>query len=102
MVSSSPEHQKTEKKLWRRLIPPFAGNGVMPSFFLWFMTFFIGFTKKRNIIFKQLRKRISEYQNMDTDYNIGHYGSEMRLSGLGNRGYSVTFGILSALEFSDP
>ena len=28
---------------------------------------------------------------MDIDYNIGHYRSEMGLSGLGNSGYLVTF-----------
>ena len=28
---------------------------------------------------------------MDIDYNIGQYRSEMVLSGLGSRGYFVTF-----------
>ena len=44
-----------------------------------------------NISFEQLRKRILEYQNIDIDYIIGHYRSEMGLSGLGNRGYFDTF-----------
>ena len=47
--------------------------------------------KTCNISFEQLQKRISEYQNIDIDYNIGHYRSEMGLSGLGNRGYFDTF-----------
>ena len=91
MVSSNPEHEKMREKFMATPHSALSRKWRNAINFIIFDLFHRFYKKNCNISFEQLRKRISEYQNMDIDYNIGHYRSEMGLSGLGSGGYFVTF-----------
>ena len=91
MVSPNPEHEKKREKFMATPHTAFSRKWRNAIYFHNFLLFSSVLQKNCNISFEQLRKRISKYQNMDIDYNIGHYRSEMGLSGLGNSGYLVTF-----------
>ena len=89
-VSPNPEQKKERKNYGDAPFRLFQEMAECHLFYnIWLLHQF--YKKNCNVSFGQLQKRISKYQNMDIDYNIGHYRSEIGLSVIGTRGYFVTF-----------